>query len=80
MLIILDLDGTITNTVHPSWEPYKDGQQDYPVAQIPLFIGAKEFIASRKHKGDSLIIASDSHPRYVNPIAEMLGVAEGLVR
>lgn len=74
MLIILDLDGTITNTVHPSWEPYKDGQQDYPVAQIPLFIGAKEFIASRKHKGDSLIIASDSHPRYVNPIAEMLGV------
>lgn len=74
MLIILDLDGTITNTVHPSWKPYKDGQQDYPVAQIPLFIGAKEFISSRKHKGDSLVIASDSHPRYVNPIAEMLGI------
>lgn len=74
MLIILDLDGTIINTVHPSWKPYKDGQQDYPVAQIPLFIGAKEFIASRKHKGDSLVIASDSHPRYVNPIADMLGV------
>lgn len=74
MLIILDLDGTIINTVHPSWKPYKDGQQDYPVAQIPLFIGAKEFIASRKQKGDSLVIASDSHPRYVNPIADMLGV------
>ena len=74
MLIILDLDGTIINTVHPSWKPYKDGQQDYPVAQIPLFIGAKEFIASRNHKGDSLVIASDSHPRYVNPIADMLGV------
>lgn len=74
MLIILDLDGTIINTVHPSWKPYKDRQQDYPVAQIPLFIGAKEFIASRKHKGDSLVIASDSHPRYVNPIADMLGV------
>lgn len=74
MLIILDLDGTIINTVHPSWKPYKDGQQDYPVTQIPLFIGAKEFIASRKHKGDSLVIASDSHPRYVNPIADMLGV------
>lgn len=74
MLIILDLDGTIINTVHPSWKPYKDGQQDYPVAQIPLFIGAKEFIASRKHKGDSLVIVSDSHPRYVNPIADMLGV------
>lgn len=74
MLIILDLDGTIINTVHPSWKPYKDGQQDYPVTQIPLFIGAKEFIASRKHKGDSLVIASDSHPCYVNPIADMLGV------
>lgn len=74
MLIILDLDGTIINTVHPSWKPYKDGQQDYPVTQIPLFIGAKEFIASRKHKGDSLVIASDSQPRYVNPIAYMLGV------
>ena len=74
MLILLDLDGTIINTVHPSWKPYKDGQQDYPVAQIPLFIGTKEFIASRKHKGDSLVIASDSHPRYVNPIADMLGI------
>lgn len=74
MLILLDLDGTLINTVHPGWKPYKDGQQDYPVAQIPLIAGAREFIASRKQKGDSLVIVSDSHPRYVNPIAEMLGV------
>ncbi|WP_144007551.1 MULTISPECIES: HAD family hydrolase [unclassified Prevotella] len=74
MLIFLDLDGTLVNTVHPSWKPYKDGLQDFLVAQIPLFAGVKEFIASRKHKGDSLVIASDSHPRYVNPIADMLSV------
>lgn len=74
MLIFLDLDGTLVNTVHPSWKPYKDGLQDFPVAQIPLFAGVKEFIASRKAKGDFLVIVSDSHPRYVNPIADMLGV------
>lgn len=74
MLILLDLDGTLINTVHPRWKPYKDGQQDYPVAQIPLIAGAGEFIAYRKRKGDSLVIVSDSHPRYVNPIAEMFGV------
>lgn len=74
MLILLDLDGTLINTVHPGWKPYKDGQQDYPVGQIPIFAGAKEFIASRKEKGDSLVIVSDSHPRYVNPIAEMFGL------
>lgn len=73
MLILIDLDGTLTNTVHPGWKPYKDGQQDYPVGQIPIFAGAKEFIASRKEKGDSLVIVSDSHPRYVNPLADMFG-------
>lgn len=75
MLILLDLDGTLINTVHPSWKPYKDGQLDYPIAKVPIFSGAMEFIASRKHKGDSLVIVSDSHPRYVNPIAEMFGLA-----
>lgn len=74
MLIFLDLDGTLVNTVHPSWKPYKDGLHDFSVAQIPLFAGVKEFITSRKAKGDSLVIVSDSHPRYVNPISEMLGV------
>lgn len=74
MLVFLDLDGTLTNTVHPGWKPYKDGQQDYPVAQIPVFNGAREFIISRKGKGDTLVIVSDSHPRYVNPIANMFGL------
>lgn len=71
MLIFLDLDGTLINTVHPDWKPYKDGQKDYPVSQISIFTGVKEFIASRKAKGDFLVIVSDSHPRYANPISAM---------
>ena len=78
MLLLIDLDGTLIYTVHPSWKPYKDGQENYSIepyiAQVPVFPGAKEFIASRKAKGDSIIIISDSHFRYVNPICDMLGV------
>lgn len=74
MLIFLDLDGTILNTVHPEWKPYKDGEQEYPIEKFPFIWGAREFIISRKEKGDSLVIVSDSHPRYVNPIANILGL------
>lgn len=74
MLFLLDLDGTLINTVHPGWKPYKDGQQDYPVTRVPIFAGVMEFISSRREKGDSLVIVSDSHPRYVNPIAELFGL------
>lgn len=80
MLIFIDLDGTITNTVHPSWKPYKDGQENYSMENylanypLPLINGAREFIASRKSKGDSLVIVSDSHYKYVNPICKILGL------
>lgn len=78
MLLLIDLDGTLINTVHPAWKPYKDGQENYPIepclAQLPVFPGAREFIASRRAKGDSIIVVSDSHFRYVNPICDMLGV------
>lgn len=79
MLIFIDLDGTLVNTVHPSWKPYKDGQENYLVGnfvdKVPVFNGAKDFIRSRKSKGDTLIVVSDSHFRYVNPICKMLGLA-----
>ncbi len=78
MVILIDLDGTLINTVHPTWKPYKDGQDNYDISnylnQVPVFPGAKEFIASRKAKGDNVIVVSDSHFRYVNPICNMLGV------
>ncbi len=78
MLILLDLDGTLTNTVHPTWKPYKDGQDDYSIEpyldQVPIFTGGREFIVSRKEKGDNIVVVSDSHFRYVDPICDMLGV------
>ncbi len=74
MLIFIDLDGTLINTVHPSWKPYKDGIKTYPVSNIPIFEGALEFIRSRKSKGDILVVVSDSHFKYVTPICNMLGL------
>lgn len=78
MLILIDLDGTLIKTVHPTWKPYKDGQENCSIepylAQVPILPGAREFIASRKAKGDTIIVVSDSHFRYVNPICDMLGV------
>ena len=70
MLILIDLDGTILNSIHPTWKPYKDGQDDYRIDnyldKLPFFPGAKEFLQKQKEKGNSVLIVSDSHPRYVN--------------
>lgn len=78
MLLLIDLDGTIINTVHPSWKPYKDGQDNCSIepllAQLPFVYGARDFLASRRTKGDDIVIVSDSHFRYVNPICNMLNV------
>ena len=78
MLILIDLDGTLVNTMHPSWKPYKDGNENYIINNIidslPIFPDAREFIVSRKAKGDNVVVVSDSHFRYVNPICDMLNV------
>ena len=78
MLILIDLDGTLINTVHPTWKPYKDGQDGYSINPIldrlPVITGAREFISSRKAKGDNVVVVSDSHFRYVNPICDLFSV------
>lgn len=78
MLILTDLDGTLINTVHPTWKPYKDGLEGYSIephlCRLPIFYGAKAFIDARKAKGDNVIVVSDSHYRYVNPICDMFDV------
>lgn len=78
MLILIDLDGTLINTVHPTWKPYKDGQDGYSIephlAHVPFFSGVKEFFKSRKAKGDDIVVVSDSHFCYVAPICKMFDV------
>lgn len=43
MLILLDLDGTLVNTVYPDWKPFKDGLENYNRVgfpeRIPVFSG-----------------------------------------
>ena len=78
MLILIDLDGTLVNTVYPDWKSFKDGMENYErygfPERVPVFPGAKEFIELRKSKGDNIIVVSDSHPKYVEPICNMLGL------
>jgi phosphoglycolate phosphatase-like HAD superfamily hydrolase len=69
MILLLDLDGTLTDTAHPSFKEMKDGKAETILERIPLFSGAKEFVEQQKEKGNLPIIVSDSHPRYVKKIA-----------
>ena len=70
MIILIDLDGTLTDTAHEKFKPFKDGKQQTVLSDIPLIQGAKEFIADIQVKGHKPIIISDSHPDYVNLIAK----------
>lgn len=70
MILLLDLDGTLTNTAHPKFKEMKDGKASTNIDEIPVFDGALDFIKEQKEKGNTLIIVSDSHPKYVKPIAE----------
>lgn len=70
-VVLIDLDGTLTNTAHLSFKPQKDGQVPVNIDGIPIFDGALEFIDELKRKGHFPIIISDSHPNYVLPIAKL---------
>lgn len=69
MIILIDLDGTLTDTAQEKFKPFKDGKQETILNDIPLIAGAKEFIENIQKEGHTPIIISDSHPNYVNKIA-----------
>ena len=68
-ILLIDLDGTLTDTAHEKFKPFKDGLKETNLAEIPLIPGAKEFINKLKSDGHKSVIISDSHPKYVNKIA-----------
>ena len=70
MIVFVDLDGTLTNTADIRYKDIKDGLKDFDLSDIPLFPKAVEFISTLKSLGHRIIILSDSHPKYVRPIAE----------
>lgn len=75
MIILLDLDGTLSDTAHERFKPFKDGQQETNLTHIPIFNGAKEFVNEITELGHFPIIVSDSHPKYVKKIAsEVFGL------
>lgn len=69
MYILLDLDGTLTDTAHPIFKNYKDGLQEFSSAEIPVINGAVNFIKTLRNLNHKLFIVSDSHPKYVKKIA-----------
>lgn len=69
MILLIDLDGTLTDTAHEKFKPYKDGLEETDLSNIPLIPGAKEFISYLQSNGNKPFIISDSHPKYVNKIA-----------
>ena len=72
MIVFTDLDGTLINTTDLSFKPFKDGLQEIELNNIPIFQGAKEFINYLQELGHQPIIISDSHPKYVNKIANLI--------
>lgn len=72
MLVLIDLDGTLTDTAHEKFKPLKDGLEETLFEEIPIIKGACEFISKLQHLGHKPLIISDSHPRYVNEIAEKI--------
>ena len=69
MILLIDLDGTLTDTAHEKFKPYKDGLEETDLSKIPLIPGAKEFINKLQSDGHKPVIISDSHPKYVSKIA-----------
>lgn len=70
--LLIDLDGTLTDTAHEKFKPFKDGLEDTDVNNIPVIDGAIDFIETLKKQGHKPVIISDSHPKYVKAIAENL--------
>lgn len=69
MLILIDLDGVLTDTAEPEYKKYKDGTESFDINIIPVIDGAIDFIERlKKRSGTQIAVISDSHPRYVQPI------------
>jgi predicted HAD superfamily phosphohydrolase YqeG len=74
MVILIDLDGTLVDTIKEKFKPYRDGLKEIDLSQVKIFPNVKEFITTQKLKGNRVIIVSDSHPKYVTKIASYLGL------
>ncbi len=74
--LLIDLDGTLTDTNGDEFDDIKYGRnRKFELHDIPLIDGAVDFIQHVKTLGHSVAIVSDSHPAYVERMAnEVFGV------
>ncbi len=72
MIIFIDLDGTLLNTADLKYKKFKDWLEDFSIWDIPIFEWAIDLIHTLRQKGHTVIIVSDSHPKYVNKIVNSL--------
>ena len=70
MVIFIDLDGTLIDTASIKYKALKDGHEDFSARDIPVSYGAIDFVNHQKKIGNTLVILSDSHPKYVSKIAK----------
>jgi hypothetical protein len=69
-ILLIDLDGTLTNTADIALKPMKDGQKPTDLSRIKIFECAREFISEVTGLGFQCIIVSDSYPKYVYTIVK----------
>ena len=68
--LLIDLDGTLTNTTSDEFKEIRDGEnRQFDPQQIPLIDGAVNFVQQAKALGHTVAIVSDSHPAYVRRMA-----------
>lgn len=71
MYVLIDLDGTLIDTVYHSFKPFRDGDRDVSDISIPLFDGGQAFVELLKSYGHLPIIISESHPKYVEYVVSL---------
>ena len=74
MLIFIDLDGTLVDTTHPTWRPWRDGELEVDVNYVGVYNGAIDFLNNLRNNGHKVVLVSDSHPKYVNKFKAMFGL------
>lgn len=50
MVILIDLDGTLVDTIKEKFKPYRDGLKEIDLSQVKIFPNVKEFITTQKLK------------------------------
>lgn len=71
-LVLLDLDGTLTDTVGGAYKTMRDGQSAPDFERIRALPGAVQLVADLQSRGHVPVVVSDSHPRYVGPVVDAL--------